>query len=373
MEDISYSGLKLIGMLVVLGGIIAYIADVLGKRIGKAHIRIFGLRPRYNARILTVLSGMLIVCISAAVMMTVSRSVRVALAGVEKVTAELEALEKQRDVAEDALMKAKRDVEKQKAKVKEANANVVAAQKKVDELNESHVQLVDEVTKLEENTKALREGITAMREGELFYHAGEVVYAGVMRGNLKHEENVIQMNWLLRMANDSALQKLGIISGEIDVERVPQAVVLRDETMKHALSVLDSAVNDKFFRIRALTNVMVGEISPCNVEIFDNRLLYRNGTVIYREEYVLQKKEKSTDRIMMEFLSKVNQASVERGVIPDPITGNVGGMGAESMLKVTSQLRKAGRHFVMEAKADGDIYTSGPVRLIFNVAKIVED
>lgn len=373
MEEIGFSGYKLIGMLVILGGVIAYIADVLGKRIGRAHIRFFGLRPRYNARILTVLSGMLIVCLSIAVMMTISRSVRVALAGVERVTAELEALEKQRDVAESALKKAKTEVEKEKKKVQEANANVVAAQKKVDELNESHVQLVEEVTKLEENTKILREGITAMREGELFYHAGEVVYAAVMRGNLTHEENMVQMNWLLKMANNNALQRLGIVARELEPEKVPQAVVLKEETMERALKVLDAATNDKFFRVRTLTNVMVGEISPCNVEMFDNYLIYRSGAVICHEEYEFGKKEKNTERVMMDFLGKVNRASVEKGVVPDPITGNVGGMDAESVLKVTSQLRKAGRHFVVEAKADGNIYSSGPVKLIFNVAKIVED
>ncbi|MBQ0066705.1 MAG: DUF3084 domain-containing protein, partial [Phascolarctobacterium sp.] len=366
MADINYDGYKIIVMLILLGGIIAYITDVLGKRIGKAHIRFLGLRPRYNARILTVISGMFIVCLSITVMIFTSKSVRVALMGMERLAVELESLEKEKDLAEDALLHAKLDVDKQKTLIKDANIKVAEAKKKVEELNKAHEELVGEVAKLEQNTKILREGITAMREGELFYRAGEVVYASVMRGNLKHEENIIQVNWLLRMANDSALRKLGIIPTDLDSEKIPQAVVLKEETVNRVLDVLDHATNDKFFRVRTLTNVMVGEISPCNVEIFDNKLVYRNGAVIYREEYTFLKKEKDTERVMMDFLTKVNRASVEHGIVSDPITGNVGGIGAESVLKVTSQLRKAGKHFVVEAKADGDIYTGGPVRLMFN-------
>ena len=372
-------GIRLIVILALVGGLIAYIADVLGKRIGKAHIRVFGLRPRQNARIMTVMSGVIISVLSITVVALTSESARVALFGMEKLTKEIQSLEQERDRVVLALQEAKQKVQSQNAviadlddQIQEANANVDEAAKKVAELNEAKTKLAGEVTKLETNTKILKDGITAMREGELFYHAGEVVYAGVMRGNLTHEENMVQLNWLLRTANKTVLSRLGIISQEIDEEKVPQAIALQEQTMDRALAELDKAKNDKFFRVRTLTNVIVGEVSPCSIESFDNVLIYSDGDTIYREEYTMPKGSKNED-VIMGFLAKVNRTSVEHGVVPDPITGNVGGMGADSVLKVTGQLRKAGKHFVVEAKADGDIYTSGPVRLTFNVAKVVDD
>lgn len=379
-------GIRLIVILALVGGLIAYIADVLGKRIGKAHIRVFGLRPRQNARILTVMSGVIISLLSITVVALTSESARVALFGMDKLTKEIQSLEQERDRVVLALQEAKKKVQSQNAviadlddQIQEANANVDEAAKKVAELNEAKTKLTGEVTKLagevtklETNTKRLIDGITAMREGELFYHAGEVVYAGVMRGNLTHEENTIQLNWLLRTANKTVLSRLGIISQEIDEEKLPQAIALQEQTMDRALAELDGAKNDKFFRVRTLTNVIVGEVSPCSIESFDNVLIYNDGDTIYREEYTMSKGSKNED-VIMGFLAKVNRTSVEHGVVPDPITGNVGGMGADSVLKVTGQLRKAGKHFVVEAKADGDIYTSGPVRLTFNVAKVMDD
>ena len=371
-------GIRLIVILALVGGLIAYIADVLGKRIGKAHIRVFGLRPRQNARIMTVMSGVIISVLSITVVALTSESARVALFGMEKLTKEIQSLEQERDRVVLALQEAKQKVQSQNAviadlddQIQEANANVDEAAKKVAELNEAKTKLAGEVTKLETNTKILREGITAMREGELFYHAGEVVYAGVMRGNLSHEENMVQLNWLLRTANKTVLARLGIISQDNE-QQLPQAIALQEQTMDRALAELDKAKNDKFFRVRTLTNVIVGEVSPCSIESFDNVLIYNDGDTIYREEYTMPKGSKNED-VIMGFLAKVNRTSVEHGVVPDPITGNVGGMGADSVLKVTGQLRKAGKHFVVEAKADGDIYTSGPVRLTFNVAKVMDD
>lgn len=393
MEDISIVGIRLIVILALTGGLIAYIADVLGKRIGKAHIRFFGLRPRQNARLMTVMSGVVISVFSITVVALTSESARVALFGMDKLTKEIRNLEEERDRVVLALQDAKKNLEKQNAvivdldgKIKKANVNVDEAEKKVAELKDAKTKLTGEVTKLagevtkltgevtqlETNTKILKEGITAMREGELFYHAGEVIYAGIMRGNLNHKENLVQLNWLLRTANETVLRRLGIISQEIDPEKIPQAIVLQQETMDRALTNLDNAQNDKFFRIRTLTNVIVGEVSPCTIEIFDNRLIYRDGEPIYRQEYTMPKGNKNED-VMMPFLNQVNRESVANGVVPDPLSGNVGGLNAEIMLNVAGQLRKVGRHFVMEAVADGDIYTSGPVKLKFNVAKVVEE
>jgi len=380
LENLSATGIRIIATVTILGAIIACIADAMGKRIGRAHVRLFGLRPRHNARILTVLAGALIGLLSVGVLAATSNTARVALFKLEAITAQIKNLEKERNMVSDNLKKSKAEVERQNKiitsldkQIATANKDLDAAKKEVQDLNESKNKLAGEVVKLEKNTQILKEGITIMRQGELLYRGGEVVYAGVMRGNLRHKENDIQLDWFMTSANSAALAKAGIVPKNSN-DKMPQAIAFQNETVTRALEELNKAKNDKFFRVRTLTNVMAGEVSPCSLDIFDNILIYRNGSSIYREEYNLKRNDsKIKEDVMMEFLSQVNRKAVVDGVIPDPITGNVGGMSAETVLKITSQLRRAGKHFVVEAKADGDIYTSGPVRLVFNVAKIITE
>lgn len=379
-EGLSTTGIRIIVTVAIMGAVIACIADAMGKRIGRAHVRLFGLRPRTNARILTVLGGAMIGVLSVVTLAVTSNTARVALFKLETITAQIKSLEKERNVISENLQKSKTEVDRQNKiiasldeKIEVANRDLTAAKKEVEELNESKNKLAGEVVKLQKNTKILRDGITIMRQGELLYRAGEVVYAGVMRGNLRHKENNIQLDWFMTSANSAALTKAGI-EPKNPGDPMPQAIAFQNETLGRALDELNLAKNDKFFRVRALTNVMAGEISPCTLEIFDNVLVYANGTTIYRQEYNIRKNDSRVkENIMMELLTNVNRSAVTAGVIPDPISGNVGGMTADGVLKITSQLKGAGKHFLVEAKADGDIYTSGPVRIKFNVEKIQEE
>lgn len=99
-------------------------------------------------------------------------------------------------------------------KLAQVNDMYSQAQNEVNSLTHSKLQLTNEIGELEKTTEALRKGIINMREGQVYYRAGEVVFAGVMRGGLKHKENMIQMNWLLQNANEAALQRLGVIHDE---------------------------------------------------------------------------------------------------------------------------------------------------------------
>ena len=57
-------GVRLMFLLAVMGGIIAFIADKLGSKIGKKKLSVFGLRPHDTSVLLTVLSGVLIALFS---------------------------------------------------------------------------------------------------------------------------------------------------------------------------------------------------------------------------------------------------------------------------------------------------------------------
>src|SRR5438093_13050177 len=68
-----------LGFLIGVCGFIAYTGDLLGRRLGKRRLSIFGLRPRYTAVLCTVITGMVIAVTMVAVLIGVSAGVRLAV------------------------------------------------------------------------------------------------------------------------------------------------------------------------------------------------------------------------------------------------------------------------------------------------------
>ena len=78
-------GLKFILLLILTGGIIAYVGDLLGRRVGRRRLTILGLRPKWTAIIITIISGILITLVTLAALSVVSENARDALFRMEKI------------------------------------------------------------------------------------------------------------------------------------------------------------------------------------------------------------------------------------------------------------------------------------------------
>ncbi|NMB11496.1 MAG: DUF3084 domain-containing protein [Firmicutes bacterium] len=72
-------GLTLIAVLVLVGGVIAYLGDKIGMRVGRRRLSLFGLRPKYTSVVITVCTGIIIAGASIAVLTMASQDVRTAL------------------------------------------------------------------------------------------------------------------------------------------------------------------------------------------------------------------------------------------------------------------------------------------------------
>jgi hypothetical protein len=71
--------LVLILAVVVVSGVVAYIGDVIGKRLGKKRVTLFGLRPRQTAVLIAVVTGCLITLGTIGAVSLASESARTAL------------------------------------------------------------------------------------------------------------------------------------------------------------------------------------------------------------------------------------------------------------------------------------------------------
>ena len=377
-------GIRLIIIMAIVGGFIAYLADKMGSKIGKKRMSIFGLRPKHTSILLTVTSGTIIAVLTIGVMAVSSQSARTALFGMDKLQRELKLLNAEKAGAAVALDAAKERVEEQNKKISELDAKMQAsmrendameaklaevnsmyskAQEELTTLTESKAQLTSEIEELEKTTEDLRKGIINMREGQVYYRAGEVVYAGVMRGGLKHDANLAQVNWLLQNANEAALERLGMRQSEQPL----QAIWLSRGAVDNAVRALDKSKGNLFFRVRTVANIIVGELAVCEIEMFENQFIYPDGTLIYSADYDLHADSASHDNLLMGFLTQVNHQAVQAGVLPDPLSGKVGNMDAATMIETSNAIRRTSGAFTIKAYAKGDSTTAGPVRLRLEV------
>lgn len=371
-------GIRLIIIMAIVGGLIAYIADKMGTKIGKKRLSVFGLRPKHTSILLTVTGGTLIAVTTIAVMAISSESARTALFGMDKLQKELKSLasEKTRMLADLDMSKAMVDAQNKKigalatqieastkanndleANIAMLNGRYADAQAEVANLTETKGLLTTEIQDLEKTTEELRKGLVNLREGQVFYRAGEVVYTGVMRSGLKHAENEMQVSWLLSSANQAALRRLHLEQGQEDL----QVIWLHKDLVAKAVETLDKSKGNMLFRVRTVANIIVGELAVCDIEMVENQFIYPNNTLILSVEYDLTKNNLPHEGVLMNFLSQLNHDAVQAGVLPDPLTGKVGNMDAATVLEASEAMRRANGKFLLNAYAKGDITTAGPV------------
>ena len=392
-------GIRLIFLLAVLGGVIAFIADKLGSKIGKKKLRVFGLRPHDTSVLLTVLSGVLISLFSMGILAVSSESARTALFGMEKLQKELQQLNTEKGTVEEEYNKAMASLqEKNEAiagldlKIKESNAAQAAAEKSLQQANEnlsavqgqyqetqgalvtarSEVQslteardkLNAEIDSLKQETKDLQQGLAVMRGGQMMYRSGEIVFAGVLQGGLPEEENMKQINWMLDGANTAAMNRIGLDSSS----KAEMVWLTRDE-VERLKDLLGKAKGNVLVRVRSVANTVVGQPVLCGMEVIPNRVIFKDGKKIHEKVIDLADKTTNADQALMTFLQEINERSVKEGVLPDPMTGKVGNINAVTVVDTVTKMQKMGGKIRLTGYADGDITTAGPVQLRLGIEK----
>ena len=83
------SGLIVIPILIIVSGAVAYVGNLVGRATGRRRLTIFGLRPRYTAQLVTIVTGMLITIITLVSVFLVSTDARTGLFQLNELREEL--------------------------------------------------------------------------------------------------------------------------------------------------------------------------------------------------------------------------------------------------------------------------------------------
>jgi uncharacterized protein (DUF3084 family) len=153
-----------VASIILLGGITAYIADWLGRSLGKKKLSIFGMRPKYTAVLLTTTAGLLIPLITVLLLVSVSREVRVWLAEGQSAVEE-----KNRKVQELKQMSQKVQLKSQEiAQLEKQNKletqKLQEAQTKVKELEKKAAQLAQQTTLLRKRVQEYQKAVSEMHQ-----------------------------------------------------------------------------------------------------------------------------------------------------------------------------------------------------------------
>lgn len=86
---IETSAVFLIASVLISGGLLAVLGDYLGSKIGKARLRLFNLRPRETARVITVLTGTFIAASTLGINFALSKPLRQGVFELQKILKQL--------------------------------------------------------------------------------------------------------------------------------------------------------------------------------------------------------------------------------------------------------------------------------------------
>ncbi len=104
----------LIAAILLLGGLIAILGDILGSKVGKARLRLFNLRPRRTAMLITVMTGFSISAFTLGVLFTLNKSLRQGIFELDTILTRLK--NTRADLEETNLQKQRVELELQQAK-----------------------------------------------------------------------------------------------------------------------------------------------------------------------------------------------------------------------------------------------------------------
>lgn len=394
-----FIGIFMFLVLIAMGGLIAFLGDKIGSKVGKKRMTLFGLRPKYTSIIVTIISGTLISFLTIAALAVVNENVRVALFGLNKLYAEMDQLnadiafknkalddgklllQQRSDEVQDMeqrtrTMSSELDrvesqrnyMESQLAVVQSAydaaQADVASSAAEIEELENTKKELTGNIIRLSEERKSLVANIEAIREGTVIFRAGQVLNSAVVDAGMSPETASQVLASVLRDINNALRERLNIQDEQAVVVRVQKG-----EFDRAVVAITGSSVK-KLVRVTAAGNIILGEPAVVDFDIHDNVLVYNEGDVVLSTDMQQYKSYKNHDLKVLHFLRDINHVATKKGVLPDPITGNVGQLDTREMLDVIQRVKELDGKCRLTAVAKHDTYTAGPVVIDVKVESV---
>lgn len=383
-------GLGLVLMLVVIGGIIAFIGDRIGMKIGKKRLSIFGLRPKHTSMLITIITGIVVAATSVLVMSIVSQDVRTALFRMHEIQATLASTQDQLSTAFIQLTTKEEELIKGEARVKELQEEIDGLTSRIGELSteletvqEERAKAREDKEKLEEESKALetligdltkeanelyefiglmREFLEGLQLSDITYRSEEIILAKVMDGKAKPETIREEISGFLQQANKLALARKASIEGSDD-----EAIIFFMDNLESIADKITQAEGPVVIRLVSATNAFVGQPVYAYLQIFENTLLFEAGQVVAERTIDGSMGQDIVQDELMNLLMAANDEATRLGMVTDT-EGRVGQVSYSEFNIAKSQIIDSGEKVRVLAVAVQDTWnTKPPLKIAFKV------
>ena len=392
-------GIMLIVVLVLTGGVIAFIGDRLGSKVGKKKLSLFGLRPKHTSILVTIITGILITTVTFGILAIASKDVRTALFGMNKLKAELNEKQSMLEEASGALVNVKNDLNttkeeyaKSKKDLEETQENLEIAQQAAELLRQEQVALQNrnqelwsdnqtliehnqslaennqfllanneslkaDNLELEKTNNDLQEGIENIRERPIIYRVGELLASGVIKKTDDPVRIQNDLNQIIALANSKIIDRLG-------TEGSKDGVWIYPIEYQKAMDRLKQAKGDTVIRLIVAANLVKGDPVLTELEMHPNRVVYQENEFVYQKIYNVPIDGSNSEMLISDFLRNVNMTAINNGILPNPLTGTVGVINGNQIYAIEKALAEnRGKDVLISAFAAADTEVLGPLRL----------
>ncbi len=387
-------GVVLVVVLIVIGGLIAFIGDRLGSKVGKKRLTLFGMRPRHTSVFVTIVTGIAITTSTLAVMSISSQNVRTALFGMEKLQTQIQDSQRSLNLAKSALQKAKSEQKDMQQKLKENLQKLKKAESDTRALQEHQKKLLaDNATLEQENGKLHQDNLlfqdtnkklvlqndrlhtenenllqrnVDLSSKRIVYQAGELIYSTTLPAVHNRTAAETELKKVIVIANTKVAERLGrYITAHSGIYMYPLEY---EDTLQKLANGHSMAI-----RLVAAANIVQGEPIITSVQLFPNKLIYSTGELIRRDKFVLNGTRQSAQQAMFFFLRDVNISASEKGILPDPLHGSIGVINMEQLYNVIDDITPMKGDIELSAYSRGNTYVLGPLHLLLKVERVMNN
>lgn len=306
-------GVLLIPILIILSGAIALVGNIVGRNIGRQRLTLLGLRPRYTAQLITVMTGMVITITTLIVVLLISNEARVALF----------------------------------------------------RLNE----VLRETSRLEQEIKRQQDRLKQLALGDIIYLNNQEVVRDAIDAR--------QSSAVVRQRVDSLVERAEQLARDngIGTDGTGQTIVLSPPgvTWDAIASLVDQRDADIVLRLVANQNTLKGEPLLVFVQLFENVLVFRSGTMLANATIDGRRPPQEIEEALLRLADQAARQAQGRvlsapgTLVTSPPSGIV---DIDEHRRMVVRLRQLRRLVQVRVVAPRDIFTTGPLLISYRTSGV---
>jgi len=416
----------LLAILIAGAGLVAWLGDVIGRRMGKARLTLFKLRPRHTAVLVTVLTGMLIAASTLALILVTNanlrkmivrgpeiiRQNRTLVAQRSKLLYERRRLDREITKSEKEVREAEAGLQASRADLKKAQANVQGLNKRIQDQQgqlkagqaklaraeeasrraEARLkQVTSRVNTLLRQSSDLEQRIgratlvySKVRETPFTFNAGEEVTRGVVEPAPNAAVARRRVAEVLSSASLRAAQKgakagtngraVVIARKNIGVTGSSKRVTFDEKDSIEAIAQeVVSARVPVVLQVVSVGNSIKGEQVPVEVKPWRNHEAFKKGDRVACTTIDSQLAGDEISRQLRAFMAgPVRDSAAEAGIIPRlKADGQIAyfDFDVDRLADAVSRIRASDGTARVCARSSGDVMSAGPLELDLIVGK----